>query len=105
MDDDFLLSTGTARRLYHNYAEDLPIIDYHCHLDPEQIYKDMRFQDLTQLWICDNGKGDHYKWRLMRANGVPERLVTGDGEPYEKFWLSPETCGYSHHAPVPEAFE
>ena len=85
MDDDFLLSTETARRLYHSYAEDLPIIDYHCHLNPEQIFEDTRFQDLTQLWICDNGKGDHYKWRLMRANGVPERLITGDGEPYEKF--------------------
>lgn len=87
--DDFLLTTDAARALYHGFAEHQPIIDYHCHLDPAQIACDARFSDLAQLWICDNGVGDHYKWRLMRANGVPERLITGDGEPYEKF------CSYA----------
>ena len=89
LDDDFLLTTQTARELYHGYAEKQPIIDYHCHLDPAAIAADVRFQDLAQLWICDNGAGDHYKWRLMRANGVPERLITGDGDPFDKF------CAYA----------
>ena len=91
LNDDFLLTTPWARRLYHGHAEHMPIIDYHCHLDPQQIYEDARFRDLTQLWICDNGVGDHYKWRLMRAQGVPECLITGDGEPYEKFLAYVET--------------
>ncbi len=91
LNDDFLLTTEWARRLYHGHAEGMPIIDYHCHLDPQQIYEDARFSDLAQLWICDNGAGDHYKWRLMRANGVPERLITGDGDPYEKFLAYVET--------------
>lgn len=91
LNDDFLLTTEWAKRLYHGHAEKMPIIDYHCHLDPQQIYEDTRFSDLAQLWICDNGAGDHYKWRLMRANGVPERLITGDGEPYEKFLAYVET--------------
>ena len=85
LNDDFLLTTPWARKLYHGHAEHMPIIDYHCHLDPRQICEDKRFDNLTKLWICDEGMGDHYKWRLMRANGVPERLITGDGEPYEKF--------------------
>lgn len=85
MDDDFLLTTDWAKTLYHGHAEKMPIIDYHCHLDPRQIAEDARFEDLAQLWICDRGAGDHYKWRLMRANGVPERLITGDGDPFDKF--------------------
>lgn len=85
MDEDFLLSTEWARRLYHGHAEGQPIVDYHCHLNPQQAYEDARFDDLTQVWLFDNGAGDHYKWRLMRANGVPEKLITGDGDPYEKF--------------------
>lgn len=85
LNDDFLLTTKWARKLYHNHAEHMPIVDYHCHLDPQQIYEDTRFSDLAQLWICDNGAGDHYKWRLMRANGTPEELITGTGKPYEKF--------------------
>lgn len=91
LNDDFLLTTEWARRLYHGHAEKMPIIDYHCHLDPRQIHEDAHFSDLAQLWIYDNGAGDHYKWRLMRANGVPERLITGDGEPYEKFLAYVET--------------
>ncbi len=85
LNDDFLLTTDWARRLYHNHAEHMPIVDYHCHLDPQKIYEDAHFEDLAQLWICDNGAGDHYKWRLMRANGTPEELISGDGEPYEKY--------------------
>ena len=85
MDDDLLLDTEWARKLFHGHAEGQPIIDYHCHLDPAQVVEDVHFKDLTQLLLFDNGGGDHYKWRLMRAEGVPERLITGDGEPYEKF--------------------
>lgn len=85
LDDDFLLTTDWARRLYHGYAEPQPIIDYHCHLNPREIFENERFGNLAEVWICKDGAGDHYKWRLMRANGVPEELISGDGEPYEKF--------------------
>lgn len=85
LNDDFLLTTPWARRLYHDHAEHLPIIDYHCHLDPQQIYEDKHFRDLTELWLYDNGAGDHYKWRLLRANGTDERDITGDGDPYAKY--------------------
>ena len=73
--EDFLLETDTARRLYHEVAAPLPIIDYHCHLPPDQIARNHRFRSITEVWL----DGDHYKWRAMRANGVPERLCTGDG--------------------------
>jgi glucuronate isomerase len=79
--EDFLLETETARRLYHEVAAPLPIIDYHCHLPPDQIAQNHRFRSITELWL----DGDHYKWRAMRANGVPERLCTGDGSDWEKF--------------------
>ena len=79
--DDFLLKTETARRLYHEVARDLPVIDYHCHLSPADIAANRRFNDLSEIWLA----GDHYKWRAMRANGVHERFCTGDAEPYEKF--------------------
>ncbi len=81
MDEDFLLRTQTARRLYHDYAEGMPILDYHCHLSPEEIYENRRFENLTQIWLG----GDHYKWRLMRAAGVEERYITGDAPDREKF--------------------
>lgn len=81
MDEDFLLSTGTAKHLYHKIAADLPIIDYHCHLDPREIYEDRQFENITQLWLG----GDHYKWRLMRSAGVNERYITGDASDREKF--------------------
>jgi glucuronate isomerase len=87
MEADFLLDTGTARRLYHNIAAPLPIVDYHCHLDPQQLWEDRRFDDLGQLWL----EADHYKWRLMRANGVPERLITGDAPWRDKFQAFAET--------------
>ena len=81
MDEEFLLDTDAARRLYHTYAEPMPIADYHCHIDAREIFEDRRFENLTQAWLG----GDHYKWRLMRAGGVPEELVTGNGGDWEKF--------------------
>ena len=79
MDEEFLLDTDAARRLYHTYAEPMPIADYHCHIDAREIFEDRRFENLTQAWLG----GDHYKWRLMRAGGVPEELVTGNGGDWE----------------------
>lgn len=79
--EDFLLETAQARRLYHEVASDLPIIDYHCHLSPQELAQNKRFENLFEIWLA----GDHYKWRAMRANGVDEAYCTGDAEPYEKF--------------------
>ena len=79
--DDFLLQTDTARRLYHQYARDQPILDYHTHLSPQDIAEDRCFANLAEVWLA----GDHYKWRAMRADGVGERFITGDAAPYEKF--------------------
>lgn len=81
MDQDFLLTTGTARRLYHGAAEQMPIIDYHCHIPVREIAENRKFDNLTQIWL----EADHYKWRLMRWAGVPEELVTGKGDDREKF--------------------
>jgi glucuronate isomerase len=85
--DDFLLQSAAAVELYHRYAEDVPIIDYHCHLPPDQVAEDRRFRNLTEIWLY----GDHYKWRAMRANGVPERYITGDASDWEKFEKWAET--------------
>ena len=89
MDKDFLLETETAKHLFHHYAEPLPLADYHCHLNPREIYEDRRFDDLTEVWLGgrENGTlaGDHYKWRMMRANGTPEEYITGDKPAYERF--------------------
>ncbi len=81
INDDFLLNSPTAIRLYHKHAAQMPIVDYHCHLNPKEIWEDRRFKNLTEIWLA----GDHYKWRLMRANGVEEKYITGDADPYEKF--------------------
>ena len=81
MDQDFLLQNETARRLFHESAEGLPIIDFHNHLDPKAIYEDGNYRNITEAWLG----GDHYKWRAMRAHGVSEALITGDGDDYEKF--------------------
>lgn len=81
MNEDFLLSNETARRLYHDYAEKMPIIDYHCHINPQEIAEDRKFENITQVWLG----GDHYKWRQIRSNGVDERLITGTGSDREKF--------------------
>jgi glucuronate isomerase len=81
LDDDFLLGNAYARDLYHTHAAPLPVIDYHCHLPADEIATDRRFENLTQIWLA----GDHYKWRAMRACGVPERFITGDATDLEKF--------------------
>ncbi len=79
--DDFLLKSETARRLYHDHAKKMPIVDYHCHLDAKDIYEDVRFENITRLWLG----GDHYKWRILRSNGVDEYYITGDAPDREKF--------------------
>jgi len=81
MDQDFLLSTPTARKLYHEVAEQMPIIDYHCHINPQEIAQDRKFNNISQVWLG----GDHYKWRVMRAGGATEDKVTGDASDREKF--------------------
>lgn len=81
MDKDFLLSTETAKTLYHDYAAKMPIIDYHCHINPQEIAEDRSFDTITQVWLG----GDHYKWRQMRSNGIDEKYVTGDSTDFEKF--------------------
>ncbi len=85
--DDFLLGNRTAVRLYHEYSENQPIIDFHCHLSPAMIAADANFSDLGQAWL----EGDHYKWRAMRTNGIPEKYCTGDATPREKFMKWAET--------------
>lgn len=81
LSDDFLLSNPTAIKLYHSYAAHMPIVDYHCHIDPKEIYEDRRFDNLAQVWLG----GDHYKWRIMRSNGVEEFYITGGASDWEKF--------------------
>lgn len=78
---DFLLRTDTAKELYNNYAQKMPVFDYHCHLNPKEIAENRQYRDLSELWLG----GDHYKWRLMRASGVDEELITGGADPYQKF--------------------
>jgi len=87
LNENFCLENPLARELFHNYSEELPIIDYHCHLDPKEIYENKPFKNITEAWLG----GDHYKWRLMRANGVDEKYISGDGDDYQKF-LSFATC-------------
>lgn len=101
MDKDYLLTTGTARELFHNHAEDMPIIDYHCHLVPQQIYENRNFSNISEAWLTEgNNYGDHYKWRLMRANGVDEELITGNGDPYQKFLAYAATLDNAYGNPV-----
>lgn len=96
LDDNFLLKTKTAQRLYHEYASHMPIIDYHCHLPQQDIAKDTRYGNLTQIWLY----GDHYKWRALRANGVDEAYVTGNKTDYEKFEKWAETVPYTLRNPL-----
>lgn len=91
MDKDFMLHNDTAKHLFHDYAENMPIIDYHCHISPKEIYEDRRYNNIAEVWLGGRNPdgtyfGDHYKWRLMRSNGVPEDKVTGDADPYTKFY-------------------
>src|ERR1700761_7432446 len=96
LDQDFLLQTETAKKLYHNYAAELPIIDYHCHLPPDQIAGNINFENLTQIWLY----GDHYKWRAMRTNGVNEEFITGSKTDLEKFEKWAATVPYTLRNPL-----
>ena len=81
INDNFMLKNETAKLLYNKYAKDMPIVDYHCHISPREIYEDKRFDSITELWLG----GDHYKWRLIRSNGVSEEEITGNADPKTKF--------------------
>lgn len=96
INDDFLLQNDTARHLYHDYAKNMPIIDFHCHLDPKAIAENKNYDSITQIWLG----GDHYKWRAMRANGVNERFITGDASDWEKFEKWAETVPYAMRNPL-----
>ncbi len=96
MDEDFLLQTETAKRLYHEHAEKMPIFDYHCHIPPRDIAENTRFENITKIWLF----GDHYKWRAMRANGVDERFCTGDASDREKFEKWAETVPHTVRNPL-----
>jgi len=94
--EDFLLQTKTARTLYHEHAKKMPIYDYHCHLPADQIAADHQFDNITQAWLY----GDHYKWRATRANGIPEKYITGDADDYEKFEKWAQTVPYTLRNPL-----
>lgn len=96
MDRDFLLETDTAKHLFHDIAEDMPIIDYHCHLSPREICEDRQFENITQVWLG----GDHYKWRLLRSFGVEEKFITGDASDREKFQKWAETLSLAIGNPL-----
>lgn len=96
LDKNFLLETEVAKKLYHDHASSMPIIDYHCHLPPEDIAADRKFKNLTDIWL----NGDHYKWRAMRTNGVPEKYCTGNAGDYEKFEKWAETVPYTMRNPL-----
>ena len=90
MDKDFMLYNDTAKHLFHDYAENLPIVDYHCHISPKEIYEDRRYNNIAEVWLGGRNAdgtyfGDHYKWRLMRSNGTGEDQVTGGADPFVKF--------------------
>ena len=94
--EDFLLESDTARMLYHDHAEKMPIIDFHCHLSPKEIAENKNYNTITQIWLG----GDHYKWRALRANGVAERFITGDASDWEKFEKWAETVPYTMRNPL-----
>lgn len=96
INEDFLLRNEAARQLYHDYAKSMPIIDYHCHLPPDQIAEDRQFENLTQIWLY----GDHYKWRAMRTNGIAERYCTGNATDWEKFEQWAATVPYTMRNPL-----
>jgi len=96
MDENYLLETETAKKLYFEYAKDMPIFDYHCHLPVREIAEDRKFENITQLWLS----GDHYKWRALRANGIPEEYITGNKSDQEKFRKWAETVPYTIGNPL-----
>ncbi|MGV3540969.1 MAG: glucuronate isomerase [Rufibacter sp.] len=96
LDENFLLETKTAQTLYHEHAKNMPIIDYHCHLSPQDIANDRKFKNLTQIWL----EGDHYKWRAMRTNGIPEEYCTGAADDYAKFEKWAQTVPFTMRNPL-----
>ncbi|WEV44543.1 glucuronate isomerase [Lactobacillus sp. ESL0684] len=102
LDQDFLLSNETAKTLFHDYAAKMPIIDFHCHLNPEEIYENKNYPNITKIWLNEGTYGDHYKWRLMRANGVDEKYITGNGDDYKKFIEWAKTIERSYGNPLYE---
>jgi len=100
MDDDFMLYSETAKKLFHEYAKDMPIIDYHCHLSPKQIWDNKKFKNITEAWIYGDNYGDHYKWRFMRSNGVSEEFLTGNASDYDKFKAWARTVPYTLGNPL-----
>jgi len=96
LDENFLLQTPTAQKLYHGFAKEMPIIDYHCHLPPDQIANDINFNNITHAWLY----GDHYKWRAMRANGINEHFITGSASDAEKFQKWAETVPFTLRNPL-----
>ncbi|MBV9998294.1 MAG: glucuronate isomerase [Verrucomicrobia bacterium] len=98
--ENFLLSTSTSEKLYFEIAQSLPIFDYHCHIPPADVAGNRRFENLTQIWLVEGRYGDHYKWRAMRANGVPERFITGDASDYEKFLAFARTVPFAVRNPL-----
>lgn len=96
MNNDFLLNTKAARRLYHDYAEKCPIIDYHCHISPKEIWDDLHYDNITRVWLG----GDHYKWRLMRCAGIDEKYITGSAPDYDKFMMWSKVLGRAAGNPL-----
>ena len=96
LDENFLLQSETAVNLYHQFAKNQPIIDYHNHLIPEQIANDAKFENISQVWL----NGDHYKWRAMRTNGINEKYITGNASDEEKFMKWAETVPYTLRNPL-----
>lgn len=96
LDENFLLESSTAQKLYHDFAKAMPVIDYHCHLPPQQIANDVNFENITQVWLY----GDHYKWRAMRTNGIDESYITGNKTDYEKFEKWAATVPYTLRNPL-----
>lgn len=95
MDKDFLLTTETAKKLYHDHAEKMPIIDYHCHLQPKEIYEDKEFRNLAEAWLGAGDRyGDHYKWRALRARGYEEDSISGPDDDYKKYYQFVESMPY-----------
>ena len=96
MGRDFLLDSQAAEKLFYGYADKAPIFDFHCHLDPKEIYEDKKYANLTEIWLG----GDHYKWRLMRESGIDEKYVTGDADPFEKFYQYAKAMPYFIGNPI-----
>ena len=96
LDDNFILQTETAQKLFHNHSKSLPIIDYHCHLNPKDIAENRQFENLTRIWL----EGDHYKWRALRANGIDEEYITGKASDFDKFMKWAETVPYTMRNPL-----